>query len=92
MVNLLFCGNDGVFDGLLTASLSIMMRTESREPFCFRVFTMDVSHLDPKYVPISREKFEFFRALFDFFAKDGKLLLKKLCVPRVEFQSAVYVF
>ena len=45
MVNLLFCGNDGVFDGLLTASLSIMMRTESREPFCFRVFTMDVSTL-----------------------------------------------
>ena len=75
MVNLLFCGNDGVFDGLLTASLSIMMRTESREPFCFRVFTMDVSHVDPKYVPISREKFEFFRETVKSYNPDNEAVL-----------------
>lgn len=59
MVNILFCGNDRVFDGVLTCALSIMKRTDSPEPFRFIVFTMDVSHLDPKYTPMTREQIEF---------------------------------
>ena len=56
MIHLLFCGNDGVFDGVLTCTLSALMRTETREPFCIHIFTMDVSHLDERYVPITSEK------------------------------------
>ncbi|MBR1393278.1 MAG: hypothetical protein IJ561_05525 [Ruminococcus sp.] len=56
MIHLLFCGNDGVFDGVLTCTLSALMRTENREPFCIHIFTMDVSHLDERYIPISPEK------------------------------------
>ena len=52
-MNLLFSGNDYVFDGIMTCLLSIFMRTESREPFTAYVLTMDVSHLKPAYVPIS---------------------------------------
>ena len=49
MIDILFCGNDGVYDGVLTCALSILMRTKTKEPFCFHIFTMDVSHLDEKY-------------------------------------------
>lgn len=53
MRNLLFCGNDKVFDGVLTCALSILMRTPTDEPFRFYLFTMDVSHIKPEYLPIS---------------------------------------
>ena len=60
MVNILFCGNYRVFDGILTCALSILKRSESREPYAFYIFTMDVSHLDPSYLPISRRQIDFF--------------------------------
>ena len=60
MVNILFCGNDKVFDGMLTCALSILKRTESREPFTFYVFTMDVSHLKESYLPVTDGQMDFF--------------------------------
>ncbi len=61
MINILFCGNDKVFDGMLTCSLSILKRTETREPFSFYVFTMDVSHIKDTYLPVTEEQIAFFR-------------------------------
>lgn len=63
MVNILFCGNNGVFDGMLTCALSILKRTTSSEPFTFYVFTMDVSHLKQTYTPISDRQIAFFEAV-----------------------------
>ena len=60
MVNILFCGNDKVFDGMLTAALSILRRTESDEPFTFYVYTMDVSHIKDTYLPVNDRQIEFF--------------------------------
>lgn len=60
MINILFCGNDKVFDGMLTCALSILKRTESNEPFTFYVFTMDVSHIKDSYVPVNDRQMEFF--------------------------------
>lgn len=60
MVNVLFCGNDKVFDGILTCALSILKRTESSEPFCFYVFTMDVSHIKESYLPVNEGQMRFF--------------------------------
>lgn len=54
-MNILFCGNEYVFDGILTCSLSIFKRSKTEEPFTFYVYTMDVSHLKPNYTPISDE-------------------------------------
>ncbi len=59
MVNVLFCGNVGVFDGVLTGALSLVKRTESKEPFCIHLFTMDVSHLKENYTPITDEQVRF---------------------------------
>lgn len=59
-MNLLFCGNGKVFDGMLTCALSIFKRTASEEPFTFYVFTMDLSHLDPAYTAVSDAQISFF--------------------------------
>ncbi len=59
MMNILFSGNDKVFDGVLTCMLSIMKRTETKEPFHIFVMTMDVSHLKPEYTAISEERIIF---------------------------------
>lgn len=53
MVNILFCGNDRVFDGMLTCALSIVKRSPSVEPYTFYLFTMDVSHIKETYLPIT---------------------------------------
>ena len=53
MINVLFAGNDGVFDGILTCMLSIFLRTTTKEPFTFYIFTMDVSHIKSSYIAIS---------------------------------------
>ena len=58
MINILFCGNDAVFDGILTCSLSILRRSRTDEAINFYIFTMDVSHLRDDYVPISDKKIE----------------------------------
>ncbi len=60
MINILYCGNDTVFDGMLSSSLSILKRSDVSEPFTFYVLTMDVSHLREDYTPISDEKIAFF--------------------------------
>lgn len=53
MMNILFAGNDKVFDGALTVMLSIFKRTQTKEPFHFYIFTMDVSNIKPEYLPFS---------------------------------------
>lgn len=53
MIDILFCGNSKIFDGILTCMLSILKRTKSDEPFNFHVWTMDVSHIKPEYTCIS---------------------------------------
>lgn len=60
MVNILFCGNDKVFDGMLTCALSILKRTKEPEPFTFYVFTMDVSHIKETYKPVTDSQIVFF--------------------------------
>ena len=60
MINIMFCGNRGVFDGALTCALSIMKRSRLTQPLKFYMLTMDVSHIKPEYVAISKEQIEFF--------------------------------
>lgn len=60
MVNILFCGNDKVFDGMLTCALSILKRTKEPEPFTFYVFTMDVSRIKETYKPVTDSQIVFF--------------------------------
>lgn len=59
MKNILFCGNDKVFDGVLTCILSILKRTTSEEPFNFFIYTMDLTDLKDSYKPISDNQITF---------------------------------
>ena len=65
MIDVLFCGNDGVFDGVLTCVLSILKRTPAGEPFTFHIFTMDLTRLDPKYRPVSDRQLDFLRGVIE---------------------------
>lgn len=59
MKNILFAGNIRVFDGILTAILSILKRTKSKEPFRFYVFTMNLYDIDESYLPITDKMVKF---------------------------------
>ena len=59
MKNILFSGNNNVFDGVVTCMLSIFKRSTSTEPICFYIMTMDVSHLREDFIPISDKQIDF---------------------------------
>ena len=63
MINILFSGNRGVFDGALTTALSILKRSDMAEPITFYFFTMDVSHIKETYVPIDEAQIDFFEGV-----------------------------
>ena len=58
MINLLYCGNDKVFDGLMISLLSAAKNT--KEAINAYVLTMDLSDIDPKYQPLTEKHRKFF--------------------------------
>lgn len=75
MINILFSGNDKVFDGMLTCMLSIFKRTATKEPFCFYVFTMDVSHIKPDYRAISAGQADYLQQVARQYNPDNRVKL-----------------
>ena len=63
MGNVLFCGNSGVFDGFLTCALSLMKRTESKEPFAFYLFTMSLPRLSERYTALTDDEIALFESV-----------------------------
>ena len=57
MINLLYCGNAKVFDGLMISLLSIARHTDDKlNVYCL---TMDLRELGENNIPISKEQVEF---------------------------------
>ena len=52
MINVLYAGNDKVFDGVLTSSLSIVKRLDAPKELNIYIFTMDITRVNPKYTPM----------------------------------------
>ena len=75
MVNVLFCGNSKIFDGILSCSLSILKRTESKTPFHFYIFTMDVSHIKEDYKPITQKQISFFDDVIKEYNEENRVTL-----------------
>ena len=71
MINVLFCGNDGVFDGFLTCALSMMKRTSSDEPFAFYIFTMSLTRVDARFTPIPEEHVRLFESVIKRYHKEN---------------------
>ena len=73
MINILFCGNDKVFDGMLTTMLSILKRTSTKEPFTFYIFTMDVSDINSKYKALSNEMSDYLEKVAKSYNNENKV-------------------
>ena len=50
MINILMCGNEGVFDGMLLTALSIVKHSSRR--INLFIGTMDISYINPRFLPI----------------------------------------
>ena len=74
MIDILFCGNAGVFDGVLTCMLSVIRRTSSHEPITLHLFTMDLSYLDPKYTPVTDEQTAFLQEVLQDYNKKSRVI------------------
>lgn len=57
MINLLYCGNEKVFDGLMISLLSIIRHTSA--PICAYIMTMDLTSQDARYVPIPKTETDY---------------------------------
>jgi lipopolysaccharide biosynthesis glycosyltransferase len=53
-MDILFCGNEKVFDGVLTAGLSIVRRLVRPRPLTIHIFTMELTRVSPDYRPMTR--------------------------------------
>lgn len=80
MINILFSGNEKVFDGLLTCMLSIFKRTQTTEPFHIFIMTMDVSGIKPEYTPVTAAQSAYLEQVAQTYNKDS-------CVTRCDVTS-----
>lgn len=54
MIDLLYCGNDKVFDGVLTSALSVVRRMEKPRSLTVHIFTMELTRVSPNYLPMTQ--------------------------------------
>lgn len=74
VINILFSGNDKVFDGILTVILSIFKRSVDAGPFTFYVLTMDATRVKPQYKPISDEQIRFLNKVIKDYNTDSSVI------------------
>lgn len=74
MINILFCGNDKVFDGALTTMLSILKRTDTKEAFTFYIYTMDVSHIKPEYKAFTDKQIAFLDGVVKSYNQENRVI------------------
>ena len=74
MINILFAGNKGVFDGMLTCALSVFRRSCLKEPVRFYILTMDLSDLKPEYVPVDDSQIRFLRQVVKEYGADNDVV------------------
>ena len=88
MIHILFCGNDKVFDGMLTCALSLLKRSDRGEPVTFYIYTMDVSHIKDTYLPIGDGQVAFFeRAIQRYNPENRAVKIDVTDIYRAEFDK-----
>lgn len=80
MINVLFSGNSGVFDGALTCMLSILKRS-AIDDYNFYILTMDLTRKSPNYTPISDRQIEFLNEVLKKYSPNG--FVKKIDVTDI---------
>lgn len=88
MINVLFCGNYRVFDGVLTCVLSILKRSKEIDPLNIFLFTMDVSYLKSDYIAINEEQVSFLDRVVKEYNPNNKVTLVDVTeIYNKEFKS-----
>ncbi len=88
MVNILFCGNDKVFGGMLTCALSIVKRSPKTEPYTFYLFTMDATHLKDTYTPLTEAHRALLEGAVQRYHSESRVLLHDVgALYRAEFDG-----
>ncbi len=75
MMNLLYAGNAYVFDGILTSSLSAVMRMKDEEEININILTMDLQRLKDSYVKITQKQADFIENALRKYNKNAKVIL-----------------
>lgn len=75
MINILLCGNRGVFDGMLTLLISLLKRGRCEEGITLYIFTMDLSDIDGKYLPLKAEHAELLTKVMREHGVSGEVIL-----------------
>lgn len=75
MINIMFCGNDKVFDGMLTCTLSILKRTETKEPFTFYIYTVELSHIKEQYLALGKREADFLDSVVKKYNPENRVVL-----------------
>ncbi len=89
MINILFCGNDKVFDGMITTMLSILKRTETKEEFNIYIYTMDVSDIKPQYKALSDDMADYLDSIAKEYNPLNKVtLIDVLDIYNKEFRNS----
>ena len=73
MINLLYCGNEKVFDGILTSLLSICKRDPNNDSYHVYVFTMELTRINPAYTPISDRLISFLDGVMKSYNPESKV-------------------
>lgn len=76
MVNILMCGNNYVFKGWLISTLSIVKHT--KEPITMYFYTMDLTNLDKRYTPVTKEQADYIEDVLKNTNKESKVVLLDL--------------
>lgn len=74
MINILFSGNGKVLDGVITCMLSIFKRSNTKEPFCFYIYTMDITRIKPEYTAISSQEVEYLDSIAKSYNSENKVI------------------
>lgn len=74
MRNILFSGNGKVLDGVITCMLSIFKRSETKEPFRFYIYTMDITRIKPEYTAISDKDVAYLNEIAQYYNRENQVI------------------
>lgn len=74
MIEILFCGNSYVFDGVVTCLLSILKRS-TPDKYKVHIFSMDLTRLNEKYTRIDENMVSFLDEFMKTYNKENQVIL-----------------
>ena len=87
-MNLLYCGNEAVFDGVLTSALSIVMRLKKPRKIRLYLHTMSLTNVKSTYKPITQKQAAFIQSALQKHNADTQVFLRDVTALYAEHLRA----